>query len=685
MPPFVVGCSLYFSAKCRTSMMGNADRDSHVLTDASKRAQTGEGLQRTLAMEAIFNHMTEGLVIFDPQGHLLDMNPAALAIHGFESVEGLRRHLDTLTDTFELYDLAGNALPTEAWPIGRALRGETFDRYDVRVVRLETGKTWIGSYGGAPVFDADGDLLLALVTLRDITAEWEAEQALTRAKKQIDTALTATEVGVWHWDVQHNLMVGDRNLLRLFGLEQDEDVVPLETYIDRLHEDDRDRVVDAVKHVLTEGGAYSEEYRILRPDGEVRWILARGRVEIDERGRPASFPGVAVDVTDRRRAEEALRESEERFRVMADGLPFIVWVHDAEGNQEFVNRTFAEFFGVSADEMTGDKWQALMHPEDGPAYLEEFLQCARDQRHFHATVRVRRADGAWRAIESHGRPRLSESGEFQGFVGASIDVTERLEAERAVRRLNRTLERRVAERTADLEERNKELQHFAYIASHDLREPLRKIRAFGDLLQNDAQDKLSEEADFYIQRMRSSASRMDDLLTDLLAFSRIATHTRPFTPVHVRQAISDAVEDYDLKISELDAVVDVQATGAVDADGSQLRQLMSNLIDNALKFRREGVEPRLRVHASVQPALEDASEEVCRIVVEDNGIGFDEKYLDRIFEPFERLHGRSDYEGNGMGLAICRRIVQRHRGNITAESVPGEGSRFIVTLPVRRP
>lgn len=650
----------------------------------SEHSPISDVVQRNLAMEAIFDQMTEGLVIFDARGNLVDMNPAALAIHGFESVKGLQRHLDTLTDTFELFDLSGNPLPTDAWPIGRALRGETFERFDVRVIRPDTGRSWIGSYGGAPVFDADGDLLLAIVTLRDVTTQREAEEALTRAKKQIDTALTATEVGVWHWDVQENRMVGDRNIQRLFGLEQEEGGVPLELYVERIHEDDRDRVMTAVDLILSRGGTYSEEYRIVRPNGDMRWILARGRVEIDEYGDPVSFPGVAVDITERRRAEEARRESEQRFRTMADGLPFMVWVHGAEGKQEFVNHTFAEFFGISPHEMKGDTWQALMHPDDGPAYLEEFLSCTREQRPFNATVRVRRADGAWRSIESHGRPRLSKSGEFQGFVGASIDVTERLEAERAVRKLNRTLERRVAERTADLEERNKELQHFAYIASHDLREPLRKIRAFGDLLQDEAKDDLTEHAGLYIQRMRSAASRMDNLLSDLLAFSRIATNPRPFIPVHLEEAVSDVLGDYEFKIPELNAIVDVQATGAVDADESQLRHLLSNLIDNALKFRREGVAPRILVRAATETAPEGVSREICRIVVEDNGIGFDEKYLDRIFEPFERLHGRTEYEGTGMGLAICHRIVLRHRGTITAESVLGEGSRFTVLLPVRQ-
>ncbi len=636
--------------------------------------------QRLPIMEAIFDQMTEGLVIFDSEGNLLDMNPAALAIHGFDDVRRLQRHLSTLTDTFELFDLAGDRLPVEQWPIGRALRGETFDRYDVRVVRADTGKEWVGSYGGAPVLDADGSVLLAVVSLRDVTAEWRAEQELAQAKKQIETALTATEVGVWHWDIQEDRMVGDPNMLRLFGMDENEKGAPLEDYARRIHEADRERVMQSVSSVVQHGGQYAEEYRIVHPERGVRWILARGRVENDAQGRPFSFPGVVVDVTDRRQAEEALRESEALFREMADGLPFIVWVHDADGSQEYVNQTFAEFFGIPSESMTGDKWKEFVHPDDAEMYVGEFARCVREQRPFRATVRARRADGAWRFMESYGKPRLSESGEFRGFVGASVDITEHLEAENAVRELNRTLERRVAERTADLEDRNRELQQFAYVASHDLREPLRKIRTFGDLLLTDMEDALPEQAVFYVDRMRSAAQRMDTLLNDLLAFSRLATHAAPHSRVDLNTLIHSVLEDYELMIGEVQAKVDVIASGIIEADAWQLKQLISNLLDNALKFRRDGVTPRIRIVAEVVEDYVDAPQ--CRITVEDNGIGFDVKYAERIFSPFERLHGRSQFEGTGMGLAMCRRIVQRHRGEIIAEGRPGDGSRFVVTLPV---
>ncbi len=284
-----------------------------LMQDITESKHTQGILTRTLAQsQAIFDQMTEGLVVFDPNGNLLDMNPAALKIHGFETVESLRRNLETLTDVFELFDLQGRPLPTDAWPIGRALRGETFRAYEVRVRRADTGKSWIGSYGGSPVHDPDGRLLLAVVTLRDVTAEREAESALSVAKKRLETALTATEVGVWYWDVSNNRMRGDRNILKLFGLSEADHDVPLEVFVDCVHQDDRADVVAEVQRAVADGSLYEKEYRVVHPDGRVRWIHARGRVETDEGGRAIAFPGVAVDVTERKRAEEAVREADQR-------------------------------------------------------------------------------------------------------------------------------------------------------------------------------------------------------------------------------------------------------------------------------------------------------------------------------------------------------------------------------------
>lgn len=263
------------------------------------------------------------------------------------------------------------------------------------------------------------------------------------------------------------------------------------------------------------------------------------------------------------------------------------------------------------------------------------------------------------------------------------------EREAGLQSLNETLEARVAERTENLvrtnrilEQRNRELQDFAYVASHDLQEPLRKIQAFSGLLQDEYEDKLDENGILYLDRMDHAAARMSRLLNDLLIYSRLSTHTHPFQQVDLHSVAQHAIADLETDPGTLGGHIEIGSLPTIEADLSQMRQLMHSLIDNALKFRHDDVPPRIQITARLDPPDAPPTAQRCEIRVTDNGIGFDAKYLDRIFTPFQRLHGRSVYEGTGMGLSMCRRICERHQGTITAESTPGEGSTFLVTLPV---
>ncbi|HEX5450500.1 MAG TPA: ATP-binding protein [Gaiellaceae bacterium] len=260
---------------------------------------------------------------------------------------------------------------------------------------------------------------------------------------------------------------------------------------------------------------------------------------------------------------------------------------------------------------------------------------------------------------------------------------------------NTDLEERVAERTADAEERarelarsNQELEQFSSIASHDLQEPLRKIRMFGERLRESLDGSLPEEAASDLERMHNAAERMQTLINDLLEFSRVSYRGRPFEPINLSDVAAEVVSDLEGRITELDGTVDVAQLPVIDADRSQIRQLLQNLIANALKFHKPGEAPVVRVSAEVisgqTPRFEGEAVGGDRVVitVEDNGIGFETKHADRIFGAFERLHGRSEYEGTGIGLSIARKIAWRHGGHITATSAPNEGSVFTVTLPL---
>jgi signal transduction histidine kinase len=229
---------------------------------------------------------------------------------------------------------------------------------------------------------------------------------------------------------------------------------------------------------------------------------------------------------------------------------------------------------------------------------------------------------------------------------------------------------------------NRELQDFASVASHDLQEPLRKVQAFGDRLKSKSSAQLGPDGLDYVERMLNAAARMKTLINDLLTFARVTSRAQPFVPVDLQAVAEQVISDLEARIEQSHAVVRVGALPQIDADVTQMRQMLQNLIGNALKFSRPGAAPEVDVQAQVSGEGESA---VVRLSVRDNGIGFDEKYIDRIFTVFQRLHGRQEFEGTGIGLAVCRKIAERHRGTITASSKPGEGSTFTVTLPLRQP
>ncbi|MGC3971182.1 MAG: CHASE3 domain-containing protein [Pirellulales bacterium] len=265
-----------------------------------------------------------------------------------------------------------------------------------------------------------------------------------------------------------------------------------------------------------------------------------------------------------------------------------------------------------------------------------------------------------------------------------------LKQAQARERMTEELERLVTLRTTELNQTNdalrvsnRELEQFASVASHDLQEPLRKIEAFGDRLKSRNMEQLDDNGRDYLERVLVSASRMRSLINDLLNFSRVTTRAQPPQPVNLQTVAEEVTSDLEGRLQQTGGRVELGKLPTVEADPTQMRQLLQNLIGNALKFHRPEVPPVVKVNAR-----NDLSEKVgpsVVITVEDNGIGFEEVYLDRIFNVFQRLHGRNEYEGTGMGLAIARKIVERHQGTITAHSRLDEGSTFIVTLPLTQP
>jgi len=380
-------------------------------------------------------------------------------------------------------------------------------------------------------------------------------------------------------------------------------------------------------------------------------------------------------------------------------------------NQELIRSAREEGRDAARDRFTrGDGKTALRAVEETVVHMEREEQRLLNER-------VTQADTAyWTAVVSS----LITGGlgllmAVAGFMLAHRDQAQRAKESRALELANERLEQRVHERTAaisqandalraeisereqaerkvrqfaeELQRSNSELEQFAAVASHDLQEPLRKIQAFGDRLQAACRPELNEKGQEYLDRMLAAAGRMRTLIDGLLQFSRVATRTQPAVAVDLGQLAREVVGDLEGRIQQSRGRVDVNGLPTITADPLLMRQLLQNLIGNALKFQRPGVPPKVRVTGRVLPSPPTDNDETqlglqCELVVEDNGVGFETAYVDRIFDLFQRLHGREAYEGTGMGLAICKKIVERHGGKITAASTPGQGSRFLVTLPV---
>jgi PAS domain S-box-containing protein len=376
--------------------------------------------------------------------------------------------------------------------------------------------------------------------------------------------------------------------------------------------------------------------------------------------------------------------SDEIFQFAVEAAPIGMVLIDRTGRMIFVNHHVEKLFGYRREELIGQPEEFLLPPR----FRSEIPQTRANYFENPQT----RSLGAGREIfglRKDGREFPVEIGltPLQTRLGMLVlaainDLTERRrqQEEQALRRALGELEERVQKRTAELARSNAELEQFAYIASHDLQEPLRKIQAFGALLTASADATLDDKGRMYVERMRDAAQRLQLLVNDLLEFARVTFQGRPFVAVDLARVAREVVSDLENRISITGGRVEIGELPSLEGDPMQVRQLLQNLIGNALKFHRVGVPPIVVVRSC---SLVNGDARQCEITVQDNGIGFEEKYRDRIFAPFQRLHGRSEYEGTGMGLAICRKIVERHGGAITASSTPGQGSTFLVTLPLQ--
>ncbi len=617
---------------------------------------------------SVLENMSEGLMLFNPSGDLIYQNAASLRIHGFADAKaGLLAH-DAVPTTWVAWDVAGKPITFAEWPVSRVFRMERFQNQVLQVRRTDTGQEFYGSYNGSPICDASGRLIFGFITIRDITSQTLAQQALEESRRRVQAFFDSDMMGAIYWTVDGRITDANGRFLRMVGYTREELLGGVVRWAEMTPPEYAAQDEFALRELRETGldTPYEKEY--LRKDGTRIPILIGAAMVDEQRHEGVAF---VLDLSDRRRAELALRRSEEEFRTLADSMPALAWSANADGYITWYNQRWYEYTGKTPEEMAGWGWQSVHDPAMLPRVLEHWRRALASGEPFEMEFPLRGADGSFRWFLTRTLPLRDHEGKITRWFGTNTDVSALRDAQAVLASRKEELEALVAERTAQLEEVVSELSTFSYSLSHDLRAPLRSITSFAELLVSDYAAALPSPARDYLQRIERAGQRMDRLITDVLQYSRVSRVDLDLETFDPGPIIREAVEA--LSGAHPRATITIKEPfPKVRGSRTALLQAIGNLIGNALKFVRDETPPVITIWAR-------QGESTTWLYVEDNGVGIAPEARERIWGLFERL--QTKYEGTGLGLAIVKRAVERMGGRVSVESTLGLGSRFGIELP----
>ncbi|MGR3274515.1 PAS domain S-box protein [Acaryochloris marina NIES-2412] len=531
-----------------------------------------------------------------------------------------------------------------------------------------------------------GDISRCLVVSVDISQRKLAESARLESEQRFRSMADHAPVQIWLTDVQGQCTYLNEEWLRFTGssLEQALD----HGWREGIHPEDVEESVRAYQQAISERQPFRLEYRRCDRNDTYSWILDTAKPRFLPTGEFAGMIGSCIDISLQKQAEAALeqsnltltadlaekdaslntiegnlQESETRFYSLADNAPVLIWLSDAQGRCTYVNQTWESLTGQSLQAQLGEGWLNTIHPEDRDRVQTLFQKSCDQQCSFEQEFRQARADGVYRWILATGVPRVAAD-RFSGLICSCMDISD-------IKHSQKRLEQAIQE----LQRSNQELEQFAYIASHDLREPLRKIQSFAELLQDDLAQQLDQDQSRYFGYIMSGAERMQCLIQDVLQYSRVGRSDKALESVALNYVLDIVQSDLSLAIEESQAVIEFESLPSIYAHTVEVTQVFENIINNAIKFRSE-TPPRIHITAEQQS-------EYWEISISDNGIGIPEDSLERIFVMFQRLHNPKQYPGTGIGLALCRKVIESYGGTLTCTSTLGEGTTFIIKLPLQ--
>ena len=617
-------------------------------------------------MAAIVESSDDAIVSKTLDGIVTSWNTAAERLFGYSAEEMIGRGIILL--------IPSDRLDEEVKILSSVRRGESMQHLDT--VRVRKDGSFIDvSITTSAIKDSSGKIIGASKVARDITDRKKAERALRDSEQRTRMATEATAVGIWEWDLASNQVRWDAQMFRIYGTPQTPDgIVDYTVWREAVLPEELTTQETTLQETIRSLGKSSRLFSIKRyDDHSIRFIEAVETVRTNAQGQAEWLVGTNLDVTARRQMEWAVRDSEARFRTMANSISQLAWIAQPDGDITWYNQRWYDYTGTTPEQMQGSGWQNVHDESRLPEVLKVWTNAIATGSVFEMEFPLRGADGKFRTFLTRGQPVKDETGQVVQWFGTNTDVETFKRAEADVQQQNAELEQRVVRRTAQLEAANKELEAFSYSVSHDLRAPLRALDGYSLALVDDFGSHLPGEAQRLLQVIRKSAQQMGNLIDDLLSFARLSRLPLSKYVVNMTALVQDTLQMQQAEHAGRQVTINVGDLPSCYGDATVLKQVWTNLVSNAIKYTGKCE------HAVIDVGVTNQFGDIAYFV-RDNGTGFDMRYADKLFGVFQRLHRAEDYEGTGVGLAIVQRIVHRHGGRIWAESIEGQGATFYFTV-----
>ncbi|MBA6152037.1 PAS domain-containing sensor histidine kinase [Gelidibacter maritimus] len=644
------------------------------LNEAKQKVEESEKRFRDMVMQAPL-----GIVIFSGKENVIEMaNDNYLQLIEKTEAQFVGKPLFEVLP--EVEDVMSPII-TDLYKTGRPFYGYEFP---IKLDRHGTTETGYYNFVYHPLKE-NNNIIGVMVVASEVTAMVKTKHLIEENEEKLKLIIEASELGVYDANLKSGEINASERCYEILGFPEKAQLSHKDI-ITTLHPEDHIVRKKAFKKAFAEGTLHYQA-RVIWKDQSLHWIDAKGKVFYDDNNEPLRLLGTVRDITEERSFQQQLLEREEKFRLLADSMPQHVWTSDPDGNLNYFNQSVYDYSGLTPEQIIKDGWIQIVHPDDWEENMKQWNDAISTGNDFLIEHRFKKYNGEYRWQLSRAIPQKDADGHIKMWVGSSTDIQEQkmftTELENMVQLRTNELEKK----NLDLEKINKELQSFVYISSHDLQEPLRKIQTFSSRIFETEYDILSDRAKKHFNRMQKSAYRMQNLIQDLISYSRTNVQESNFESVDLSEVIEELKETLSEELEEHQVTIKLNNICAIEVIPVQFKQIMHNLISNSIKFAKAELPVVIEINCekveakSLDIALPSDHAHFYHISYTDNGIGFEPEYNQKIFEVFQRLHSKDEYSGTGIGLAIVKRIIENHEGIIHANGKLNQGAKFDIYLP----